>query len=277
MLRFSREQLIAELGRAQQAKALIVWLIDRYATAAPAAAAAGMFFLSRFVHGLVAGRVVSIAGTGERREVSGEFFDVSTGAVVEPPPASVAVHPDFKPACGSSAVLTPADPKCWHCAELAVLRVGPEFLCSAHASGLQEGEQPRPHTAALPRIAKGEPGFLNPCLCDRCSSSAAGEPEDLAMAGACEKCGGRASVPPLCLHCLELELGQVDALLGAAVLQLRDRIAASSPKMPTPPAVIGLHFAAGDMRAELARTKAQLPSGAGRLHFWRWAAVAARL
>jgi hypothetical protein len=267
MLRMSREQLVAELGRAQQAKALIVWLVDRYATAAPAAAAAGLFFLSRFVHGLVAGRVVSVGkvDNSTARAVIGEFFDTSTGAVVEPPPASIEVHPDFKPACGSSSVLTPADPKCWHCAELAALRIGPEYMCSKHERAPLEGE--RAHR-------KGEIGFLNPCLCDRCSSSAAGEPAELEMAGACQKCGGRASMAPLCLHCFALELGALVALVDVAELELERRRGAVG--IGAPPAAVGLHLAVRALRAELERTKAQLGSGPGKLHFWRWAAVTHR-
>lgn len=264
LLRWSREQLISEIQRSAQRNAVLVWLVDRYTAAPTTAALAGLAFLSRYVHGLVAARIANASRITALRtapELELEFFDTQTARIEQPPPVSVAVHPDFKPPCGSSAILTPEPVLCWHCTKPAAMRIGPEYLCGEHERTVLDGER---------AYGFGDPGFINPCLCDRCSSSAAGEREDLPMSGPCAKCGGRASAPPLCLHCLELELGGLLQLLGQADQWLQ----ANRLRVGTnPAAAVGFHQAVRALRAELERTKAQLPSGPGRGHFWRWAAA----
>lgn len=88
------------------------------------------------------------------------------------------------------------------------------------------------------------------CNCDRCASASAGLPESLEMGGGCEGCGGRASVPPLCLSCMHHTFEKLIALVDRT-------INARSP------------WFGKDILQLLKQRKAQLPVGADRLGFWQ--------
>ena len=78
----------------------------------------------------------------------------------------------------------------------------------------------------------------------------AGESDELELLGSCQRCGGRAALPPFCLTCMHEWYDEQIKLIRCSV-ELR------SP------------WFGRDMLVMFKAIKAQLPTGPDRMGFWR--------